>query len=235
MNVENYSSGPVARAISKVIAKDYLARISSVKCVQCASAFQPRRKEYSTYCSRECSFAAKAAAPSCSVWFGQCIGCEAPFTSQRKRIYCSVKCQSRSQYTSVAPTTKICRCCGDEFSPPKGKGRPSEYCGAACASYALDETRSVIKAKRRALTCGAAIDRLDPFVVFNRDKWVCQLCKGKTPRSKRGTYDDDAPELDHIITLSEGGEHSYRNTQCACRKCNGLKSGRSMGQLLIFG
>ena len=81
----------------------------------------------------------------------------------------------------------------------------------------------------------ATTERVDPYVVFRRDKWRCQLCKGKAPEAKRGTYDDDAPELDHIITLSEGGEHSYRNTQCACRKCNGEKSGRSMGQLLLLG
>jgi 5-methylcytosine-specific restriction endonuclease McrA len=94
-------------------------------------------------------------------------------------------------------------------------------------------SKRIDKAKRKALLAKVTIEKVDPFVVFDRDKWKCQLCGVKTPLAKRGTYDDDAPELDHIVTLKDGGEHSYRNTQCACRRCNRAKGGRSYGQLLL--
>ncbi|MBU1087985.1 MAG: HNH endonuclease [Candidatus Omnitrophica bacterium] len=44
--------------------------------------------------------------------------------------------------------------------------------------------------------------------------------------------------VDHIIPLSKDGEHSYKNTQLACFKCNCLKGNRGIDggeQLLLFG
>ncbi|MHB8123996.1 MAG: HNH endonuclease [Desulfuromonadaceae bacterium] len=79
------------------------------------------------------------------------------------------------------------------------------------------------------------VEAVNPIRVFERDRWKCQLCKRATPRKLRGTLDDRAPELDHIKPISKGGEHSYRNTQCACRACNLAKSDRPMGQMLLIG
>jgi len=79
-----------------------------------------------------------------------------------------------------------------------------------------------------------AVESVDPIKVFDRDGWRCQLCGKKTPKAKRGTYSRNAPELDHIMPLSLGGEHSYRNTQCLCRSCNGSKSNTPMGQLSLL-
>lgn len=50
-----------------------------------------------------------------------------------------------------------------------------------------------------------------------------------------GVGKDNAPELDHIVSLAEGGEHSMRNTQCLCRKCNQEKGVTTKGQLRLFG
>lgn len=87
------------------------------------------------------------------------------------------------------------------------------------------------KAKQRAVT----VETVDPIKVFDRDGWRCQLCGVKTPKAKRGTYQPTAPELDHIVPIGKGGEHSYRNTQCACRQCNAAKSDTPRGQLLLVG
>lgn len=86
------------------------------------------------------------------------------------------------------------------------------------------------KTKRRAKE-NAVIHKVKPKDIFERDKWTCQLCGIKTPRKLRAAYVDNAPELDHIITLAEGGDHTYANLQCACRRCNMLKGSRSKGQL----
>ena len=48
---------------------------------------------------------------------------------------------------------------------------------------------------------------------------------------KRGSYDDDAPELEHVVALSKGGEHSYRNCRCACRACNIIKGDRDLAEV----
>lgn len=79
-----------------------------------------------------------------------------------------------------------------------------------------------------------AVENVNPIKVFERDKWKCQICGVKTPRKLRGTLDDRAPELDHVMPLSLGGAHSYMNTQCACRKCNAEKSNTPPAQPSLF-
>ncbi len=81
--------------------------------------------------------------------------------------------------------------------------------------------RKADKAKRKALIRGASIaEPINPDSILERDKYCCYIC------GIRGTYEDKAPEVDHIIPLSKGGLHVESNLRCACRKCNGLKSDR---------
>lgn len=105
-----------------------------------------------------------------------------------------------------------------------------------CAEHRRTKSRRQSKGKRKALARGSSGgEKVDPLRVFARDGWRCKLCGIKTPPALRGTYKANAPELDHIVPVSKGGAHTYLNTQCACRKCNGLKSDRPLGQLLMFG
>lgn len=91
------------------------------------------------------------------------------------------------------------------------------------------------KAIRRLRSDTVGAERFDPLEIFERDGWRCHLCHCKTPKKLRGTVNERAPELDHIIPLAAGGEHSRRNTACACRKCNGLKGAEPRGQLRLIG
>jgi 5-methylcytosine-specific restriction endonuclease McrA len=100
-----------------------------------------------------------------------------------------------------------------------------------CAPEAKRRTRRVQKGRREARKRGVAYESVDPMKVFARDKWRCQLCGIKTPKSLRGTCEPNAPELDHIDPLAAGGSHTYANTQCACRRCNGAKGAKPLGQL----
>ncbi|MBK5204349.1 MAG: HNH endonuclease [Polaromonas sp.] len=133
------------------------------------------------------------------------------------------------------PALKLCKCCGMGYKPVFTGGAPSAYCGIKCAEVVERASKRIEKAKRKAVLRGATVECVDPFKVFDRDKWRCRLCGVRTPKGKRGTYADDAPELDHINPLAKGGEHSYINTQCSCRRCNGLKSDTPRGQMLMFG
>lgn len=76
--------------------------------------------------------------------------------------------------------------------------------------------------------------KLSSIQVFERDKWICQLCGNKTPKAMKGTIKLNAPELDHIIPLSKGGNHIWTNVQCCCRSCNIKKSDKPLGQLIMF-
>lgn len=122
------------------------------------------------------------------------------------------------------PAPKLCDC-GCAWL-----GKRQRMCGE-CAASSRRKSKQHEKAIRRK---AEKAERIDPYEVFNRDKWKCQLCGIRTPLSKRGSYDDNAPELDHIIPLSRGGLHTWTNVQCACRKCNGKKFNSPRGQLLMF-
>lgn len=88
--------------------------------------------------------------------------------------------------------------------------------------------------KRRLAKKLSGSERFDPVEVFERDGWRCHMCGANTPKVLRGTHHDSAPELDHIVTIFEGGEHSRRNTACSCRKCNIAKGAKSYGQLRLL-
>lgn len=212
-------------------------------CIGCGKVYRNKRRsktEGTKYCSRECAFKALAidraerATPKyCRVHVSQCKVCAKPILSQMPRLYCGDEC-TRAAY-SIAPSTKECNCCGNEFKPEYTGGGLADYCSDVCRETVAASNKRIYKVRRRARLKGATIERVDPYRVFDRDRWRCKLCGTKTPKAKRGTYDDNAPELDHINPLAQGGEHSYNNTQCACRKCNGLKSSKPLGQMMMFG
>jgi 5-methylcytosine-specific restriction endonuclease McrA len=122
-----------------------------------------------------------------------------------------------------------CKVCGN-FVGYALLGRPKSFCSKECQRISWKKTdkalatRRRIRAARKAKIKAAKVELFDPIDVLKRDGWKCKSCGIYTPKAKRGTYDNDAPEVDHIIPLSKGGEHSMANTQCLCRKCNLVKS-----------
>lgn len=154
-------------------------------------------------------------------------------------VYCSDECRKakacRDSYklnkAKKVLKARPCKECGVSFTPEYGNKR-RVFCSDICGHKSARRQR---KQKERARMRGAKVEVVDAMKVFARDGWRCQLCKAKLKRKDRGTFNDMAPELDHIIPLSKGGEHSYRNTQCVCRKCNGDKGSNEMGQLRMFG
>ncbi|KKL96855.1 hypothetical protein LCGC14_1840280 [marine sediment metagenome] len=169
----------------------------------------------------------------------KCIECGGPIPQSAQK-FCSEACsnsyysaKARRQYqtaTAVNRKPTECRECGVIFTPDHAKR--TVFCSAEC--YRKHWHR-IKKSRERARLRGAMMEPVDPIKVFERDSWRCQLCLCKTMKAKRGTRHPWAPEMDHIIPLSNGGEHSYRNTQCACHACNHKKSNGPGGQLRLFG
>ena len=90
--------------------------------------------------------------------------------------------------------------------------------------------------KRRALQLGATVEKFHAVDVFKRDGYKCQLCGRKTRPDYKNCNLPLYPNLDHIVPLSKGGEHSKKNTQCLCRECNVRKHNSGTGdQLRLFG
>ena len=197
------------------------------------------------YCSRKCRWDAqrkpKGREPrkSCRVYVGKCEVCGTMFTSRRKRAHCGRpcdlkhgRCRSREASASKKRLEQVkCKECGRLFVAEYGNKRKS-FCSEVCMHRNLKRKR---RQKERAILRSAMVETVDAIKVFERDNWRCQLCGRKLKQAHRGTTRDDSPELDHIVPLSKGGEHSYRNTQCSCRKCNQDKGGMEIGQLRLFG
>lgn len=224
------------------------------KCEHCGAKFKRKReaKNVARFCSRECGFAArsnvtwenptvsaellKLVAPRSVHTTARCVckHCLARFTGQRlNEKYCSRDCQRHAFVAAndnVDRTPRPCGECGTMFSPAYGDKR-RVFCSSECAG---SHNRRVSRKKRKAKLRSVEAESVDPIVVFERDRWKCQECGIKTPRAIRGSMKPNAPELDHIMPISLGGAHSYMNTQCLCRKCNGMKSDTPPMQPSLF-
>ncbi|WP_366514118.1 HNH endonuclease signature motif containing protein [Rhizorhabdus sp.] len=136
---------------------------------------------------------------------------------------------------------RACKCCGLVFAPKYGDRRRA-FCSASCLrkqerrdARAAGKRDAGKNHRKRARAAGVPYEPVNRLKVFDRDGWKCQICGEKTPRRLLGTIDDRAPELDHRIPLSQGGPHTYENTQCACRACNISKGAtRAAGQMNLF-
>lgn len=134
-------------------------------------------------------------------------------------------------------TVRPCSRCGAKTIGTKNYSRTCDDCKRQArrewsrSSPSRRRHKRIYRAKRRAIERGAKAHRIDPIRVFERDKWRCHLCGCRTPKRLRGSYEPNAPELDHIIPLAAGGSHTWGNVACSCRQCNIAKSDQPMGQI----
>ncbi len=138
----------------------------------------------------------------------------------------------RSVQTGERATGSLCSDCG--FNPRVyGPNRSYSYC-ADCfnkrarlrrlknpgcdTSYNRTwrrrnpDKRRMGRQRRKAMKRGSFIENVDPRVLLGYHEGLCGIC---------GLMVDFRDfHIDHIIPLSRGGEHSYRNTQPAHPVCN---------------
>ena len=172
----------------------------------------------------------------------QCGVCQSLFNSDTRRSYCSAKCKrliNASKAVAAAEAkhrreAKVTECTGCKavFCPLYGFSHAT-ICRPCANERALAAKRAQRLKRKLRLRC-AVREAVNPIRVFERDGWRCALCGVATPASLRGGYDDHAPELDHIVPVSLGGPHTYANTQCACRRCNGMKGARLIDKSLLL-
>ena len=140
---------------------------------------------------------------------------------------------------------KLCVVCDDLFVPPKTLGAQTSFCSDVCRQLKVKSNKKKARrlarrkgavpngsARKRAKHYGVRYEPIKPLVVLERDGWKCRVCGCDTPKHLRGTFEDNAPELDHIIPISQSGPHLYSNMQILCRTCNILKSDMNMDEFL---
>lgn len=136
------------------------------------------------------------------------------------------------------PPVRTCPACGCQWSAIKRLG-PGQYCPSSQCQEAKAKLNRKAKAGNthiaRARKHGRRYGYFNVLRVFERDAWTCQICGIKTPKRLRGTMDDRAPELDHILAIAVGGDHVIENCQCACRRCNADKGASGRGQMWLDG
>lgn len=213
-------------------AKPILSR--TCECVLCGVTFHPRRAENSTACSRKCGLQWSAFKALMRVTGGRV---------RVVRLIRKKKVKAVPQPKPVPMVSVSCCVCGASFTRERRRSF-SRMCSDACKDEnkrKLREARRTCpkrraeKKMRKALARGASSgEKVNPIAVFERDSWRCGICGRKTLPSKRGSYHDRAPELDHIVALANGGEHTWRNLQCACRSCNLKKGASDYGQVPLF-
>lgn len=97
--------------------------------------------------------------------------------------------------------------------------------------------RKLVNQKRRARLAGASvIESVDRLTVANLHDWICGLCGLPVdPDAKRfldnGKLNPEYLHIDHIVSLSNGGEHSYANCQPAHAWCNWSKNNADQGMI----
>lgn len=193
------------------------------------------------FCSKDCSFSAKAPTAE-SIQANRerrnaysrkksaerqktliCGHCSAAFkTSQPAKRYCSDACRNASRRKEI---TRQCKYCDSPFSVVLGTrgGCQRTFCSKSCS---IAHWKPIHKAIRRARERTATIESVDRRVVFRRDDWRCHLCGDMTRKDLIGTKHPLAPEVDHIVPIAKGGEHTYANTACAHRRCNLTKGAK---------
>lgn len=199
-------------------------------CLVCGVTFKPKRAGRTKCCSRECGLRFSAWGTllrlTCGrVWHRAVRRPKPQPAAPKAKMRQCVSC--RRDFPSLGDWA---RCCSDECRAAVAAVAKVRMRERVRSSGAKAAARKAGKLRRRA----AVVETVNPLVVLGRDGWRCHLCGVKTPKRLRGSYDDRAPEVDHIVPIAKGGEHSYRNTACACRRCNLAKLDAVRGQLRLF-
>jgi 5-methylcytosine-specific restriction endonuclease McrA len=112
-----------------------------------------------------------------------------------------------------------CEHCGVTYLGTSGRRFCSPECGRVCH-------RRMNRDRRRAIRADNSAGRILRLRVFERDRWVCQVC-GR-PVDPEAAYPDPLmASLDHRVPLRLGGDHSETNVQLAHLACN-LSKGASV-------
>lgn len=179
-------------------------------CGHCGAEFLSKMPAtLARFCSRRCCGLHRLAKQP---YAHRCIVCDTEFRSgQHKATCCSQEC--------VAENARRLRAAQLALLPPPE------------SSADRDRRYGYL---RRAISRSAVAEKFRAAEIFERDRWRCGLC-GERVRRKRKWPHPESASLDHIVPISEGGQHVRANVQLAHFRCNGRKGAGAGGQMRLFG
>ena len=232
-------------------------------CQYCGNQYQKKRQESNKFCSRECYFnSTRKRCETCGKFTGsrdkkycsecdysRCLYCGNK-TDKAIKKYCDDDCYNSYQRIkwkenaikdyNKNPNYVTCKECGITRKLEYGEKR-RDYCSDKCSKKAHKKTESFkiykknYRQKRRSRIKGAKADLINHKEIFERDNWVCQICKLKV-NPKLKYPNPKSASLDHIIPLAEGGTHTKNNVQLTHLECNYNKANKPANdQLRFFG
>lgn len=193
-------------------------------CPVCLREFRPAGYHQS-HCSMECATKACHIGESCAIAVHRCH-CGAWYVKHHLLGWHCFGLPTRQPGLRLKPKTiSACETCGRTMVIA-GKGM-RRYCTDDCrrASKTHRERKRRDKDNRAMRKRGAFVEQVQRTKVYERDGWVCQLCRKPVRRDKVVPH-PLAPTLDHIVPLAGGGAHAYANVQLAHFMCNSAKSDR---------
>lgn len=159
-------------------------------------------------------------------WEKQCKCCGKWFKTDRlSKRYCSNTCYIRGTghkkpYHQIE--MKNCVVCNTVFV---AQFKTCNTCSKDCRQQLARIER---KGRYKHLKDNNLFDRSVTLKnVFDKYNGVCQGC-GKKLTFESDVVGDDYPSIDHIKPISKGGTHEWNNVQLLCRKCNYIKSDKSI-------
>lgn len=151
-----------------------------------------------------------------------CRECGVRFTPRnRGGIYCSRACSGKASRTAEPCPPKqlailVCVVCKDLFDSwhPNNK-----TCSPECQKLNIKQRGRNSETRRRMRIKEGTYEPFQYTVVYKRDDWTCGLCGEAIDPKLEYPYRMSA-SLDHIVPLSQGGDHVMSNAQAAHWICN---------------
>lgn len=227
-------------------------------CINCNTEYHPKDLDRNKFCSRDCAFEYKTNQRLkkeeefnykkidknkriCKI----CGNCFVATNANKNDSYCYKEECNKEYYLKERQHKKtiqeyICKECGQSFTPEYGDKRTvfcSSKCQSKCEKKLLRKTdkykeyRRNMNKNRRAKKRGAFVSKVIRQEIFDRDKWICQLCFKRVDKNLSYPHMMSA-SLDHIIPIAKGGTHEPKNCQLAHFICNSRKSDGAMNEQL---
>lgn len=139
--------------------------------------------------------------------------CDAPSASRYNNSKIKCRCPGCRDANRIRMAEYFARKGGNPFRKPSTRGYDG-WTPSRRASYM----------RREAAKNAPGSERFKKSEIFDRDKWMCWICGGSIDSNL--TYPDPFyVSLDHMVPLSQGGEHTRANARTAHLRCN-IQRGR---------
>lgn len=237
---------PCSRGAKRCSTCAFEARRTYGNCKHCDKCFRVTPCYGMTFCSVTCANRYRnlrgqsSSIPwmlwgqSKSVPWATCEECSGPFVKRSTAVTCGSACSRNrrlrkareygyAHYPYKPAEHRLCARCESPFLVVEHRGLP-KYC-SPCKIVVQREARAEAKARRRARVKGAESERIVRQDIYERDGWVCQLCKLPIDRTVSPQH-PMAATIDHMMPVSWGGSHTHRNVWTTHRSCNSEKSDR---------